>query len=68
MSSARKGGSGGSKKKGAGSAAAKQASQPGLMECVQQRLIKDVFEAASGKCGRRDVVFIIDERRSSPLL
>jgi hypothetical protein len=47
MSSARKGGARPSPKASAG-AVTKQATQPSLLESVQTRLVKDVFESAAG--------------------
>ena len=53
-SGARSGGSssarsGGTRSRQVGSAAKQSSHQPGLMECVQQRFMKDVFQSASGK-------------------
>ncbi len=47
MSSARKGGAKASPKASAGGST-KQATQPSLLESVQTRLVKDVFESAAG--------------------
>jgi hypothetical protein len=50
MSSARKSGSSGSRqKKSPSSSSSKTIDQLGLRQCVQQRLVKDVFEQAAGR-------------------